>query len=74
MNKDSQTTLAEHGRCAAEHHTNLTIFAAVVSLMEGGHLYGSSPHKTAEKIISLCKKEQQRQLKLYGGAIHHVRD
>lgn len=55
-------------KAAAEAHTNLNIFAAVMSLMEGGHVYGpdaGSAATTARKIIQLCKAEQQKQLVIY---------
>lgn len=55
-------------KAAAEAHTNLNIFAAVMSLMEGGHVYGpdaGSAATTARKIIRLCLAEQQKQLMIY---------
>lgn len=58
---------------AATHaHTNLNTFHSIVVILEGGTLYGDeskSGNKTANKIIELCKAEQQRQLKIYDEAI-----
>lgn len=54
---------------AAEAHTNLTVFAAVVSLLEGGHLYGSASNDAAALIIDLCRDEQQRCLRAYDLAV-----
>lgn len=44
-------------------HTNLTIFSAIVSLLEGGVLKGVSAAKAAEKIRKICMDEEQRQLR-----------
>jgi hypothetical protein len=56
---------------AAHAHSNLNIFAAVVSILEGGHIYGpgaGSANMTAAMIIELCKAEQARQLDAYDRA------
>lgn len=61
-----ETTVA-----AAHAHSNLNIFAAIVSILEGGHIYGpgaGSACRTADKIITLCKAEQARQLAAYDKA------
>lgn len=44
-------------------HTNLNIFSAIQSILEGGHIYGDT-NKAAGRIIQICNKEMQRQLKL----------
>lgn len=62
---DSRTT-----RKSVEAHTNLSMFGAVIALMESGCIYGPTPHKTVEKIVNLCKAEQLRQLRLYDEAIN----
>lgn len=56
-------TRDEHIREAARAHTNLNTFGSVVSLLEGGHVYGHNA--TASRIIATAKKEMQRQLKIY---------
>jgi len=63
-------------KAAAEAHTNLNIFAAVVSLMDGGHVYGPSADsaaQTARKIVQLCKAEQRKQLLIYDKNIAAVK-
>jgi hypothetical protein len=46
-------------------HTHLNIFATIVTILEGGVIYGSgSADKAKIKIIAICKAEQQRQLTL----------
>ncbi len=56
---------------AAGAHTNLNIFAAVVTLLEGGHLYGANDAlgDTAQnRIIRICQSEQARWLRKYDAA------
>lgn len=48
---------------AAEAHTNLTVFAAVVALLESGCVRGHS--EAADSIIRICKNEQQIYLREY---------
>lgn len=51
---------------AAHAHTNLNIFAAIASILEGGTIYGSrTAQSTAQKIIRLCNEEGMRQLRTY---------
>jgi len=54
-------------KSAAKAHTRLNCFASLVAILEGGCLPGGSrtADATAEKIIKLCKQEQQRQLRLF---------
>ncbi len=42
---------------------DLTVFSAVVSLMEGGHLYDGKSHNAAAKVIAICQREQRRLLR-----------
>lgn len=54
---------------AAMHaHTNLTVFATVVAILEGGTLSGYSG-TAAARIIRICHQEQQRQLKIMDKAV-----
>lgn len=48
---------------ASEAHTNLTVFSTVLSILEGGHVYGRS--RAAERIIRLCREEMSRQFEAY---------
>ena len=46
-------------------HSHLNLYGAIQGMLESGCLYGSdngSAKQTAQKIIDLCKAEQQRQL------------
>lgn len=47
-------------KMAAEAHTNLNVFASVVSILEGGHLYGAYSDRAAQRIIKICKSEQDK--------------
>ena len=53
---------------AAQAYTDLNIFAAVEALLEGGCVYTTSGQAMADRIIALCKQEQQRQLRAYDAA------
>lgn len=55
-------------RDATDAHTNLNTYASIVTILEGGHLYGGHS-TTAEKIIRLCKAEQGKQLRAYDRAV-----
>lgn len=51
---------------ASQAHTNLNMFAAVAEMLEGGCIYGvGTAPDTAQKIVKLCRKEQQNQLRIY---------
>ncbi|GEL42307.1 hypothetical protein MEX01_28980 [Methylorubrum extorquens] len=56
---------------AVRAHTNLSTFATLVSILEGGHLYGGNPRsdRAAQKIIDICKAEQQKLLRDYDTAL-----
>jgi hypothetical protein len=54
---------------AAEAHTDLNTFVAIVSILEGGTVYTASGKCTAAKIISLCQAESQKQIKVYDRAL-----
>ena len=60
-------------RDAAEAHTNLNIYAAVVTILEGGHLYGAADGGSGLpaqfKIIRICQVEQAKWLRKYDAAI-----
>lgn len=65
MKRPSRDRLKE----AMHAHTNLNTFAAVVSLLEGGHLYGATSDGAAQRIIEICKAEQDRCLARYDAAV-----
>jgi hypothetical protein len=47
----------------ANHHSTLSLFAAVQALLECGAIYDTAADATAHRIIKLCKAERQRQLR-----------
>lgn len=59
----------QHVKEAAEAHTNLNVFASVVSILEGGHLYGAASDRAAQRIIEICKAEQSKCLARYDRAL-----
>ena len=54
-----------HIKEAAEAHSTLTAFAAVVALMEGGLVYCPEAYKAEARIIKIANQEQQRMLRKY---------
>lgn len=54
---------------ACHAHTNLNVFASVVSILEGGHLYGAISDRAAQQIIGICQREQSRCLARYDEAV-----
>lgn len=56
---------------AAEAHTNLNTFHCVISLLEGGHLYGD--HRAAARIIAIAKKQAGIELRKYDAAARAAR-
>ena len=60
-----------HARKAAEALTNLTIYGSIISVLEGGTLYGNGGdiEGPRQQIIKICKREQQKWLRRYDQAI-----
>ena len=61
--------MRKHIKDAMAEHTNLTVFAAVVATLEGVTIRGHQADRTAQRIIAICQKEQQRQLKFMDAAV-----
>jgi hypothetical protein len=53
-------------------HTDLNVFAIVVTILEGGHLYDAASERAATRIITACKREQQRLLRLYDEGVFEL--
>ena len=54
---------------AAQAHSNLNTWAAVVAILENSQLYGrSDQHKAASRVITIAKREQQKFLVNYDTA------
>ncbi|HZH10604.1 MAG TPA: hypothetical protein VEZ24_09550 [Microvirga sp.] len=60
----------KQSRLAAEALTNLTVYGSIVSILEGGTLYGngSDIEGPRQQIIKICKREQQKWLRKYDAA------
>ncbi|VVD91370.1 hypothetical protein PCO31110_01637 [Pandoraea communis] len=55
---------------AAQAKTNLHVLHAVISILESGALCGGTgSHTAANRIINICRKEQQRLLAMYDKAV-----
>ena len=54
---------------AARAHSNLNTFASIVTILEGGHLYGWQTQAAEGKIIKICCAEQQKWLARYDRAV-----
>lgn len=52
-------TLADHASDAANAHTNLNTWGAVVTLLEGGHLYGGHNYSAVQRVIKIAKAQMQ---------------
>lgn len=55
-------------KAAAEAMSDLNTFDIVASILEGGHLHSSS-YAAAERIIAICKREQDKRLRDYDRAM-----
>lgn len=64
MTTTSKRQVADAVALATRAHTDLTVFHAVVAILEGGTLSGdTSARSAASKIIAICEAEKGRQLK-----------
>ena len=61
-------TRKDHVIAASEAHCDLNIFAAVQALMENS-LVTARSYTTEQRIIKICREEQQRCLRRYDRAI-----
>lgn len=53
-------------KMAAEAHTNLNTWGAIIALLESGLLYGdTSEHRAADRVIKIAKREAQKFLNQY---------
>ena len=55
---------SERARIAMEAHTNITVLGAVIALCDGSLMYGRRMSALEAKVIRLCKKEAQAQLRI----------
>ncbi|OZI64591.1 hypothetical protein CAL20_02740 [Bordetella genomosp. 4] len=54
---------------AMHAHTDLTVFGAVIAILEGGCLYEPLSNEAAQQIIKICKREQQRHIRAVDAAL-----
>ena len=67
-------TAEQHAKAAADAHTNLNTWGAIIALLEGGLLYGPAKSNDARaKVIALAKREQAKYLDAYDAAIARIR-
>lgn len=64
-------TGTDYAKEAARAHTELCLFATVVTIMEGGNIKAKS-QAAAQEIITLAQEEQQRCLHRYDVAIAKI--
>ena len=48
--------------------SDLNTFAAVVTVLEGGHIMCSASQPAVKRIVTICKREQQKLLREYDAA------
>lgn len=60
--------LRKHITDATEAHSDLNLFASIVALLESG-LNHSPTYAAAERIISICKREQDKCLRRFDAAM-----
>lgn len=61
---------SDAAQSAAEAHTNLTMWAAVATLLTQGLLYGNSDdHAAAGRVVKMAHAEQRKWLRRYDAAI-----
>ncbi len=65
MSKEVKAKIRE----AARAHSDLNIFASVVTILEGGHIYTPKSFSAVERIIKICRAEQQKRLREYDRAV-----
>lgn len=65
-------TIRDHAKDAAAARTNLTIFHAVIAILEGGTITAPAD-RDAQRIIELCKTARGKQLRLMDRALEKCR-
>ena len=62
-----------HIKDAAEAHSNLTVYGAVISILEGGCIHGGR-YKDSNRIIKIAKEAMQKELILYDAAVAMIKE
>lgn len=66
--KNKATEMACYG------HSDLNVFASIVAILEGGTLYDAASKRAAQKIVSVCHKEQSRLLRLHDQGVRLINE
>lgn len=69
MNKTASQKQAQK---AADHHSTLNAFGAVIAILEGGTLYDPGSDRAALRIIEIAKAEMQSQLRKFDKALSKI--
>ena len=72
MANDRSQARRRNARLASEALTNLTIFNAIVSILEGGNIFGDRARSVATGMISTCKTAIQAELRAMDAAMDKV--
>ena len=54
---------------AVEAHTDLNIFRAIKTILEGGSVHSQKGKRAAEKIIKICDAQMLAQIKIYDAEV-----
>lgn len=65
---DDPNTTRCYAKAAAEARTNLTIFYAVIAMLEGGTIT-TSAERDAQRVIAICRSASAKQLRLMDRAL-----
>jgi hypothetical protein len=57
----------------AAHHTNLTMYHAIIELCEGGLFYGTTASSTVNKVKKICKAARQNELVHYDKCMEAIK-
>lgn len=68
MSGGRRRTALDLARMAAEAHSNLNTYAAVIAILEGGLIYDGR-HARAQQIIAIAKLASAEELRLYDKAV-----
>lgn len=63
---------ADLAKLAADAHTNLNVFHAIVAILEGGTLYGPRPRRAKERIIAICQMAARCELAAMDRALESI--
>ena len=56
---------------ATQAHTNLNVWGSIVTILEGGHIYGGR-HEVAGQVIEMCKQQTEAELDIYENCLKQI--